>query len=131
MIEWNRNVRAPLEVIHEEYEGGDEEEEHDNDDESNQRQNIQEIEALGMDELVSLSLYYPESDTGSSSDDGDFPAIEGWDSPENMCFRWDQEEDDYKDGGLIEIPLDGKRCFDFQFEEENMIEIDIGAPAGM
>ncbi|PIA34363.1 hypothetical protein AQUCO_03800161v1 [Aquilegia coerulea] len=122
IIEWNRNVRAPLEVIHEEYEG----EEHD------EREDIKGNEGLGMDEIVSLSLYYPESDTGSSSSsDGDFPAMERWDSPENICFRWDQEEDDYKDGGLIEIPLDGKRCFDYHVEEENMIEIDIGAPVGM
>jgi hypothetical protein len=49
--------------------------------------------------------------------------MENWDSPENMCYRWDEEDRE----GLIEIALDGckKKTLGFQFEEENMIEIDI------
>lgn len=63
-----------------------------------------------------MQAYYPESDTDTSSD-GDFL--------ENMCFQWDTEDDK---AGLIEISLaDEKRCFELQVEEDNFIEIDIGA----
>lgn len=104
-VEWN--VRAPLEVIYEEYEGER------NDDVSREKHETR---------FPSLSAYHPESDTDSSSD-GDFPAIDGWDSPENMCFRWDEVEDRE---GLIEIALDGnKKISEFQVDEENLIEIDI------
>ncbi|OVA20209.1 hypothetical protein BVC80_155g19 [Macleaya cordata] len=111
-VEWN--VRAPLDVIYEEYEGQEE-------DDPNE---------MRINELASLARYYPESDTGSSSD-GDFPVIEGWDSPENMYFSWEEEDRE----GLIEIQLDGiKRSSGFvQFEEDdNLIEIEIssmGSPA--
>ncbi|KAF8391425.1 hypothetical protein HHK36_023730 [Tetracentron sinense] len=107
-VEWN--VRAPLEVIYEEYEGEEEEDLNEN----------EETRQVGIKRMPSLSLYYPESDTESSSD-GDFPGVDGWDSLENMCFRWDEEERE----GLIEIPLDGKKNSVFQVEEENLIEIDI------
>lgn len=101
-VEWN--VKAPLEVI---YEG--EETEHDQNE-------------VGILRYPSLSRYYPETDSDSSSESG-FPATENWDSPENMRFRWDEEDRE----GLIEIALDGckKREVGFQFEEENLIEIDI------
>ncbi|GFS46408.1 hypothetical protein Acr_00g0102080 [Actinidia rufa] len=107
-VEWN--VRAPLEVIYEEYEG---EEGEQNDDVF--------IGERPIERYPSLSLYYPESDPESSSD-GDFPLIGDWDSPESVCFRWDEEDRE----GLIEIELDGKRKIElFHFEEENLIEIDI------
>lgn len=43
-----------------------------------------------------------------------------WDSPENLCFQWEEEEDRE---GLIEVELDGKGSF--VAEEENLIEIDL------
>ncbi|KAF1882037.1 hypothetical protein Lal_00038680 [Lupinus albus] len=111
-VEWN--VKAPLEVIYEEYEG--EETEHD----ANEKQD------MIISRYPSLSRYYPESDSDSSSENG-FPAIGKWDSPENICFRWEDEEEEERELGLIEIALDGckKRTLEFQFEEENLIEIDI------
>lgn len=106
-VEWD--VRAPLEVIYEEYEGEE------TGDDSNKRE---ESRNMGILSYPSLSRYYPESDSDSSSDIGD------WDSPEDICFRWDEEDRE----GLIEIALDGskmKRELEFQYEEENLIEIDI------
>ncbi|PRQ28743.1 hypothetical protein RchiOBHm_Chr5g0006301 [Rosa chinensis] len=110
-VEWN--VKAPLEVIYEEYEG--EEDEKDNREEH-------ENQVLGLGRQPSLSLYYPESDSDTSSD-GDFSVTGAWDSPENMCYKW--EEDDRE--GLIEIALDGNKSsgLEFQVDEENLIEIDI------
>ncbi|RDY12737.1 hypothetical protein CR513_02428, partial [Mucuna pruriens] len=104
-VEWN--VKAPLEVI---YEG----------EETEQDQN--EKRDVGILRYPSLSRYYPETDSDSSSEIG-FPSTENWDSPENMSFRWDEEDRE----GLIEIALDGckKREVGFHFEEENLIEIDI------
>ncbi|KAF5956183.1 hypothetical protein HYC85_009039 [Camellia sinensis] len=93
-VEWN--VRgAPLEIIHEEHEGEEEE----------------QNDVVKTEKYPSLSLYYPETDSDSSSA-GDFPAVGEWDSPE------DEEERE----GLIEIELDGKQ---FHVEEDNLIEIDI------
>lgn len=104
-VEWN--VRAPLEIIYEEHEEGD--------------------DVLGgknaIEKYASLSLYYPESDSDGSSE-GDFSAT-GWDSPEK-CFRWD-EEYDYDKDGLIEIELDDdddQRSNEDE-EEDNLIEIDL------
>ncbi|KAJ4982454.1 hypothetical protein NE237_033291 [Protea cynaroides] len=99
-VEWN--VRAPLDVIYETYEGDEE------GDSNGEKENCQ----MGIDRMLSLSLYFPETDSHSSSD-GDFPEIEGWD------------EEDRE--GLIEIPLDGKNSSVsvFKLEEENLIEIDI------
>ncbi|KAF8413983.1 hypothetical protein HHK36_001981 [Tetracentron sinense] len=100
-VEWN--VKAPLEVIYEEYEG---------------EMRNEETRLVGIERMLSLSLYYPESDTESSSG-GDISGIEGWD------------EEDRE--GLIEISLDGKGSSVFQVEEENLIEIDLSlarAPAG-
>nr|XP_009600048.1 uncharacterized protein LOC104095602 [Nicotiana tomentosiformis] len=87
-VEWN--VRAPLEVIQEEYE----------------------------DE----KFYYTDTDmdTGANtSSGGESPVIGNWDSPGNLCFRWEEEDRE----GLIEIELDGKRSC--EAEEENLIEIDL------
>ncbi|KAF7803554.1 putative transmembrane protein [Senna tora] len=103
------NVKAPLEVIYEEYE--------EKDDTQRQMDDPKYLSSL-------LSRYYPESESDSdSSSEGGFPAMGKWDSPENICFRWDEEDRE----GLIEIALDGgkKRGLEFQFEEENLIEIDI------
>ncbi|KAA8519887.1 hypothetical protein F0562_014203 [Nyssa sinensis] len=112
-VEWN--VRAPLEVIYEEYEGEEDEE---NDDVKNEKE---ETRVVRIDRYPSSSLCYPESDSDSSSD-GQFPETGGWDSPESMCLMW-QEEDR---GELIEIELDGKRTGEvFNVEEDNLIEIDI------
>ncbi|XP_057434281.1 uncharacterized protein LOC130726977 [Lotus japonicus] len=112
-VEWD--VKAPLKVIYE-----DEEEEEAEEEGHSQQQSV------GILRNSSLSRYYPESDSDSSSEEDDLPAaMEKWDSPENMCFRWDEEDDKE---GLIEIALDGckmMRALEFHFEEENLIEIDI------
>ncbi|KAJ7968460.1 putative Transmembrane protein [Quillaja saponaria] len=111
-VEWD--VKAPLEVIHEAYEGEEAEEN------PNEKEYTQHV---GIQKYPSLSLYYPESDSDCSSDDG-FPAIGKWESPENICFRWDEEDRE----GLIEIALDygnKKKGLEFHVEEENLIEIDI------
>ncbi|XP_027339458.1 uncharacterized protein LOC113853169 [Abrus precatorius] len=102
-VEWN--VKAPLEVIYEVEET---------------EQDPNEKQHMGI--FPSLSCYYPETDSENSSG-SEFPAMENWDSPEKMSFRWDEEDRE----GLIEIALDGckKRTVEFQFEEENLIEIDI------
>ncbi|MCL7031912.1 hypothetical protein MKW94_018645 [Papaver nudicaule] len=110
------NLSAPLDVIYEEYEGQE------------------EVTAVNESAFSCLGRYFPESDdTGSESDD-DFDLINGWDSPLNMSYRWeDEEEEDDKEGGLIEIELnDEKRnSFDHRFYDEieemddNLIEIEI------
>ncbi|XP_052200956.1 uncharacterized protein LOC127807282 [Diospyros lotus] len=113
-VEWN--VGAPLEVIYElEYEG---EEEEQNDDVP---AGNQDTRPSSMERYPSLSLYYPETDSDTSSDGG-FPDAGGWNTLEGICIRWDEEDRE----GLIEITLDGKRRSEqFHFEEENLIEIDI------
>lgn len=108
-VEWD--VKAPLEVIYEEYGEGEEA-----GDDAN--------ENVGF-RYPSLSRFYPESDSDSESESG-FPVIGDWDSPEEVRFGWSEEEEDRE--GLIEIALDGfkrKRTLEFHFEEENLIEIDI------
>ncbi|XP_050212864.1 uncharacterized protein LOC126664503 [Mercurialis annua] len=101
-VEWN--VRAPLEIIYEC------EEDEDNGSE--------------LERYPSLSMYYPETDSDSSSDGG-FSVTGEWDSPEN---EW-----------LIEIALDnnnGKKYSGlgmdldsgFCVEEDNLIEIDLSPP---
>lgn len=104
-VEWN--VRAPLEVIYEEYEGEEKW------DDANERE---ENWNMDVSNYSSLNRYFPESDSDSSSESGS-PTIEEWD------------EEDVE--GLIEIALDGskrvkmKMDLEFQYEEENLIEIDI------
>lgn len=108
------DVRAPLEIIYEAYEGEEDDDDGNADDSNNEC-------ALRIERNPSLSLYYPESDTDSSSD-CDFAVIGDWDSPERMGFRWEDEDRE----GLIEIALDGKRRSQFfNVEEDNLIEIDI------
>ncbi|XP_065877233.1 uncharacterized protein [Euphorbia lathyris] len=114
-VEWN--VRAPLEVIYEAYEG----EEEDDD---------QDYQFSKGYQIPSLSMYYPETDSDSSSDDG-FPVTGGWDSPESVYLKWEEED---RDGMLIEIAFDSDNGklppgSGFHFEEDNLIEIDI-SPCG-
>ncbi|XP_042031152.1 uncharacterized protein LOC121777879 [Salvia splendens] len=106
-VEWD--VRAPLEVIHEEYEGEDTA-----DDKSEEKR---EAEMNSIRRYASLSLIYPESDSDDES------SSEG-ESPESAWFRWEVEEEDRE--GLIEIALDEKRsCCGCEVEEDNLIEIDL------
>ncbi|KAK1279706.1 hypothetical protein QJS04_geneDACA003172 [Acorus gramineus] len=105
-VEWSR--RGPLEVIYEEYEG-EEEDMEDDDEEEPEIEREMYRRRFGFE---SLELCFPDTDTGSSSD-GDFPVMDGWESPRDLCFRWEDDKD-----GLIEIPLE-------TFEEDNLIEIDI------
>ncbi|XVF27733.1 hypothetical protein REPUB_Repub14bG0134200 [Reevesia pubescens] len=111
-VEWN--VRAPLEVIYEEYEEGEDP----NENGSNPTRVIERY--------PSLSLDYPESDSdSSSSSETDLLAIGEWVSSDKICYRWEDEDKE----GLIEIALD-KRDLDFHGEEDNLIEIDISSPKG-
>lgn len=111
-VEWD--VRAPLEVIYEEYEG----QEDDDDDVLEERRDAQ---VAVIERYASLSKFYPETDDSDTSSDEDFLAIRDWDPPESMCFRWEGEDRD----GLIEIELEGKEYSDDDSEEENLIEIDL------
>ncbi|KAF5742235.1 hypothetical protein HS088_TW09G00279 [Tripterygium wilfordii] len=115
-VEWN--VRAPLEVIYEAYEG---EEGDDPNDQKGEDQN-NPTRFAGIERTSSLSMYYPESDSDNSSE-GDFSETAEWDSPEKICFSWEEEDRE----SLIEIALEdhNKRGLGFHVEEENMIEIDI------
>ncbi|KAF3451567.1 hypothetical protein FNV43_RR07662 [Rhamnella rubrinervis] len=119
-VQWN--VRAPLEVIYEAYEG--DEDEDDNQNEKGLNPNEKEDNGVvGLERYPSFSLYYPESDSDTSSD-FDFPGSGAWDTPENMCFEWEEEDRE----GLIEIALDNngnKSGMGFHVEEDNLIEIDI------
>ncbi|KAK7400478.1 hypothetical protein VNO78_11686 [Psophocarpus tetragonolobus] len=116
-VEWN--VKAPLEVIYEEYGEGEEAGDDGN-------------ENVGIMRYPSLSRYYPESDSDSESE-SEFPVIGDWDSPEDVGFGWGEEEEEDEGEeedreGLIEIALDGckkKRGMEFNFDEDNLIEIDI------
>lgn len=101
-VEWN--VRAPLEVIQEEYEEVEGE-----DDDVLMGKRDEDVGAI--ERYASLSLCYPETDSDSCSSDGE------WGSPGNDRFRWeglDGEE-------LIEIKLSGNEVL----EEDNLIEIDL------
>ncbi|KAK3188122.1 hypothetical protein Dsin_027683 [Dipteronia sinensis] len=140
-VEWN--VRAPLDVIYEAYYEGEECEEEEDDQQQKHDENKdpnKDPTRFGIERYPSLSLYYPDSDSDASSD-GDFMAVGDWGSPENVRFRWEDEDRE----GLIEIALDGldngldngsynnkkKRDFDYLVEsfhgeeENNLIEIDI------
>lgn len=114
-------MKAPLEVIYEEYEEGEEAE-------ADQNEKEDTGKYVDYPKYPSLSRYYPESESESesesdSSSGGGFPRIGPWESPENTSFQWDEEDRE----GLIEIALDGAKKIDmeFQFEEDNLIEIDI------
>lgn len=123
-VEWN--VRAPLEVIYEAYEGEEDDEEN-VEDPANK-------DPFCIDKYASLSLYYPETDSDTSSDGCDFLAYGDRGSPESVCYRWEDEDRE----GLIEIALDNnnnnssnnkRERLDFENfhgeEENNLIEIDI------
>lgn len=121
-VEWN--VRAPLEVIHEAYEG---EEEDEDDNENNQ--DSDPTRSAALQRYPSLSMYYPDTDSDTSSD-GDFSLNGVWDSPESVCFKWEEED---RAGLLIEIALESNSNdkklsglgSGFQVEEDNLIEIDL------
>ncbi|XP_008806779.2 uncharacterized protein LOC103719353 [Phoenix dactylifera] len=102
-VEWGRRG-GPLEVIYEEYEG---EEDEDGGDSPGYLRSP-EYSYPGGGELCSLGFCFTDSSEADSDDDSS--AAEGWESPENLFSRWDEEGD-----GMIEIAL----------EEDNMIEIDI------
>ncbi|XP_023003982.1 uncharacterized protein LOC111497433 [Cucurbita maxima] len=116
-VQWN--VRAPLEVIYEEYEGEDHDKEASNESDPEPRQ-----VRIGLERYPSLSLYYPETDSDSSSEDN-FPTTGDWDSlDDHLCLMWDEDEDRDE---LIEIALDktNKKASEFLLEEDNLIEIEI------
>ncbi|KAK9065326.1 hypothetical protein SSX86_016709 [Deinandra increscens subsp. villosa] len=116
-LEWN--MKAPLEIIYEAYEGEEEE----NKDINENNMVSTDKYTLGYERYPSLSMYYLEGETDSSSDD-DFPINKKWEAHESVFFKWEEVEREE----LIEISLDfhGKRSIDFcQDEEDNLIEIDI------
>ncbi|KAL9670904.1 hypothetical protein QQ045_008465 [Rhodiola kirilowii] len=101
-LEWD--VGAPLEVIYEEEDPENEDEESNNNNTCLQRH-------------TSLSRYFPESDSDTSSSD-EYP---DWDSPGRInCCNWDEDDTN----GLIEISLDSKKYSDFE-QDDSMFEIDI------
>ncbi|XWS18301.1 hypothetical protein CRYUN_Cryun32bG0032100 [Craigia yunnanensis] len=112
-VEWD--VRAPLEIIYEEYEGGEGDDSNDNDPNPTRL----------IERYPSLSLYYPESDSDSSSSETDFHAIGEWVSLEKICYKWEEEDKE----GVIKIAL-VTRDLDLHGEEENLIEIDISSLKG-
>ncbi|XP_076940644.1 uncharacterized protein LOC143609907 [Bidens hawaiensis] len=117
------NLKAPLEIIYEEYEGEEEEEEEDEDDNGNMV--FRDKQVLGFEGYLSLSMYYPESETDSSSD-GDFSINENWETHKGALFKWEKEDDEREE--LIEISVDRyeNNCIEFSgAEEDNLIEIDI------
>ncbi|KAL4585519.1 hypothetical protein LXL04_010140 [Taraxacum kok-saghyz] len=124
-LEWN--MRTPLEIIYEAYEG--EEEEYEDDEESNYNENHEvsnNKHDVGIERYPSLLMYYPDSETDSSSGD-DFPMNEKWERHESVFFKWEDEEEEEREE-LIEISLDhyGKRSIEFcHVEEDNLIEIDL------
>lgn len=131
------DVKAPLEVIYEEYEGEGADDLDPIFDPDRDPAESGEGRLARMERWPSLSLCYPETDSDSDSDSssvGEFRSIGEWVSPgEGFGFGWVVPERD----GLIEIQLDlhggggggcgekKEKCWDFQGEEENLIEIDI------
>ncbi|KAF5728959.1 hypothetical protein HS088_TW21G01115 [Tripterygium wilfordii] len=111
-VEWD--VGAPLEVIYEAHEGEEE-------DDSNELHK-DPTRDVGIERTSSLSMYYPETDSDNSSE-CDFSETAEWDSPERICFSWEEEDRE----SSIEIALEdhNKSALGFYGEEENMIEIDI------
>ncbi|KAI3498851.1 hypothetical protein L1887_34637 [Cichorium endivia] len=120
-LEWN--MRAPLEIIYEAYEG---EEDDDDDEESNENHAVSNDKQDAVcQRYPSLLMYYPDSETDSSSD-GEFPMNEKWETHESVFFKWEDEEEEREE--LIEISLDhyGKKTVEFcHVEEDNLIEIDL------
>jgi len=122
-VEWD--VRAPLKVINEEYEG----EEGEGPNEKDAGQDPTRFGGLGR--YPSLDMCYPETDSDSDSEGG-FSVAGEWDSLERFCFKWEEED---REGLLIEIALDSDNKEDtgpdldagsnFHVEEDNLKEIDI------
>nr|XP_043624134.1 uncharacterized protein LOC122595763 [Erigeron canadensis] len=124
-LEWS--IKAPLEIIYEAYEGEEEQQQEEEIGENNEPKFISsDKQAAGCERYPSLSMYYPESETDSSSDD-DFQMNEDWDSQDRVFVKWEEELDDREE--LIEISLDGyygQTSSEFSHaDEDNMIEIDI------
>ncbi|KAJ0438639.1 hypothetical protein HanHA300_Chr16g0616351 [Helianthus annuus] len=126
-LKWN--MKAPLEIIYEAYEGEEEEdeEEEEKEDDNNNEMNMvyRDKHFSEIERYPSLSMYYPESETDSSSDD-DFPMNKKWETHESVFFKWEKEDDDREE--LIEISVDlyEKRSIELmRAEEDNLIEIDI------
>lgn len=103
-LEWNRN--GPLEVIHEEYEGEEDEDSPE-----------KELRYAGVGRFLSSAFDFSDSDSSEGESPEEFPPA--WDSPENLCFMWEERE------GLIEIPLGSKPTAGIELEEENLIEINL------
>lgn len=106
-VEWNRS--GPLEVIYEESDGEE-------DGDSPEYTPGMDHRHVGNDGSLYSDLYYSDSDSSEGEYPEEFPV---WDSPENLCFRWEEKE------GLIEISLQGKPTVRFEVEEENLIEINL------
>ncbi|KAJ0460980.1 hypothetical protein HanHA89_Chr16g0667121 [Helianthus annuus] len=129
-LKWN--MKAPLEIIYEAYEGEEEEDEEEEEEEEEKEDDNNEMNMVYTDTYFSeierypsLSMYYPESETDSSSDD-DFPMNRKWETHESVFFKWEKEDDDREE--LIEISVDlyEKRSIELcRAEEDNLIEIDI------
>ncbi|KAL9999132.1 hypothetical protein Hdeb2414_s0503g00906571 [Helianthus debilis subsp. tardiflorus] len=125
-LKWN--MKAPLEIIYEAYEGEEEEDEdeEEKEDDNNEMNMVDRDKHFSeIERYSSLSMYYPESETDSSSDD-DFPMNKKWETHESVFFKWEKEDDDREE--LIEISVDlyEKRSIELcRAEEDNLIEIDI------
>lgn len=108
-----------MEVIYEDYEEEEEDEGENRDKEFPEPGVAPRIESI--ERYPSLSLYYPETDSDCSSVD----------EMENVCFMWDEEDEDRDE--LIEIALDNKKkpsqFFESEPEEDNLIEIHISPTA--
>lgn len=107
-VEWD--LRAPLEVIYEEYEGEEYEDE---------EEGKREVQMAIIERYASLSKFYPETDSDTSSED-DLLTMGDWDSPEHVCFQWEGDDKE----GMIEIELGRKKKYSEE-EEDNLIEIDL------
>ncbi|KAD4982351.1 hypothetical protein R6Q59_001950 [Mikania micrantha] len=116
------NMKAPLEIIYEAYEGVDEEDDDDDDDDDNENMVCIDKHLSKFDNYPSLSTYYSESETDSSSDD-DFLMIKNLETYKSMFSKWE----DYDREELMEISIDYKKK-NIEFclvDEDNLIEIEI------
>ncbi|KAI4304327.1 hypothetical protein MLD38_039857 [Melastoma candidum] len=118
-VEWD--VKAPLEVIYEEYEG----------EEAGEGKPVLKEDGLvrfgRLEKTSSLEVYYPDTDSDTSSE-GELGLVRegGWPEEGSQPFEWEREDRE----GLIEIELDfggSEKVYeeDLHVEEENMIEIDL------
>ncbi|KAI4342957.1 hypothetical protein MLD38_027515 [Melastoma candidum] len=119
-VEWD--VKAPLDVIYEGYEG----------EEAGEGKPVSNkdgpVRSGKLEKTSSLEVYYPEADSDTSSEGKLGSVGEGGWAEGSRPFEWEGEERE----GLIEIELDFgggrgsvKAYEDSHVEEENMIEIDL------